>query len=399
MTGSPSRPGSSGARRRSFVAALVALALLLSGSLGVNIVGAQSVDDARAEAESLATDLADARERLIVLAEEYNRATADLEAAQAEVAANLAQLEANQVELDAAQAQLREYAVAAYVSGGGERELDGFFGGNADSVDQRLNYLRSAAGNKKQLLDGLAHARKLVEGQRQQLELAQVAAGAEQARIDASRAEAAELEASAADLLEGANGRLATLVAEVDARRAAEERDAALAAARQADITVEVDFVPAASPVRDTATDTANDSAADSAVAVPAAPVVYTPPPGLRREAAIAVQAAMTQLGVPYVWGGSRPDQGFDCSGLMYWAYAQAGVGISRPADYQRDDAIRIGYEDLQPGDLVFYGEPPSHVGMYIGNDEILNAPQTGDVVSIKNMFYSSKPMTYGRIA
>ena len=87
-----------------------------------------------------------------------------------------------------------------------------------------------------------------------------------------------------------------------------------------------------------------------------------------------------------------------NCSGLMYWAYGQAGVSIPRPADYQRDDAVRITYQDLQPGDLVFYGEPPSHVGMYIGNDEIINAPQTGGVVSIKNMFYSSKPMTYGRV-
>jgi cell wall-associated NlpC family hydrolase len=124
-------------------------------------------------------------------------------------------------------------------------------------------------------------------------------------------------------------------------------------------------------------------------------PVVSAPRP----EASIAVNAALSQLGVPYVWAGASPSQGFDCSGLMYWAWGQAGRRIPRPADYQRDDAIPISYDDLQPGDLVFYGEPVSHVAMYIGGDQIVDAPQTGEYVEIKTMFYSRKPMTYGRVA
>jgi len=182
-------------------------------------------------------------------------------------------------------------------------------------------------------------------------------------------------------------------VAEAEARRAAQEREAALAAARAAQIQVQT---PAAS---ENASPTGSTGGGGGSGVTTPPPVVYVPPPGLRAEAAIAVQAAMSQIGVPYVFGGASPSAGFDCSGLMYWAYAQAGVSISRPADYQRDDAVRISYEDLQPGDLVFYGEPPSHVGMYIGNDEIVNAPRTGELVGVKNMFYSSKPMTYGRIA
>ncbi len=391
MSGLPRESGPFRFRLRPVAAALVAMALLVAGSLGINAVGAQSIDDARAEAEALAADLASTQERLIELAEEYNRATADLETAKVQVAAAQKQLEANQAVLDRTRAQLRDYALQAYVSGGGERELDGFFGADANTVDQRLNYIKTAAGNKKQLLDDVAEASKRVDRQLAQMQLAQKAAEAEQARIDRAQAEAGQLEAETADLLEQANGRLATLVAEAEARREAQEREAALAAARAAQIQVQVQS-------ENTTSAGSSGGGSGSGGTTPPPPVVYTPPPGLRAEAAIAVQAAMSQIGVPYVFGGASPSAGFDCSGLMYWAYAQAGVSISRPADYQRDDSVRISYEDLQPGDLVFYGEPPSHVGMYIGNDEIVNAPRTGEVVSVKNMFYSSKPMTYGRI-
>lgn len=376
-----------GTRRTLYRPVLVVLALLLGPCL-VGRVGAQDVDGARAEAEALATELEATRERLIVLAEEFNRAEADLATAQAAIDANQALLDEHRAELDRARSRLRDYAVAAYVSGGPLQDFDGFFGGGSDTADRRLNYLHAAAGDERTLFDELSAARLGLERQQATLDEAQRAAAEQRDRVERSRQEATELQATTADLLEQANGRLGTLVAEAEARRAEEERAAAEEAARQAGVEAEQLAVAAAAPV-----------AADviSSPAPQAAP--YSPPPGIRPEAALALSAAMSQRGVPYVWGGSSPSQGFDCSGLIYWAYAQAGIRISRPADYQRDDAIRISYEDLQPGDLVFYGEPPSHVGMYIGNDQILNAPQTGDVVSVKTMWYSSKPMTYGRIA
>ncbi len=396
MSGPPRESGPFRFHLRPVAAALVAMALLVAGSLGMNAVGAQNVDDARSEAEALAADLASTQERLIELAEEYNRATADLESSQVQFAAARKQLEANQAVLDRTRAQLRDYALQAYVSGGGERELDGFFGADANTVDQRLNYIKTAAGNKQQLLDDVAEASKRVDKQLAQMQLAQKAAEAEQARIDRARADAGQLETETADLLERANGRLATLVAEAEARRVAQEREAALAAARAAQVQVQVQVQSEnTTPVPAPAPETGGGVGSGGS---PPPPVVYNPPPGLRVEAAIAVRAVLSQIGVPYVFGGASPSAGFDCSGLMYWAYAQAGVSISRPADYQRDDAVRINYEDLQPGDLVFYGEPPSHVGMYIGNGEIVNAPRTGEVVGVKSMFYSSKPMTYGRI-
>ena len=113
---------------------------------------------------------------------------------------------------------------------------------------------------------------------------------------------------------------------------------------------------------------------------------------------AAAVAAAMSQLGVPYVYGGESPEEGFDCSGLVQWSWGVAGRSLSRPADYQRDDTQPISESELQPGDLVFYGEPVSHDAIYIGDGMIINAPYTGEVVRIQSMYYSSKPMTFGRV-
>jgi cell wall-associated NlpC family hydrolase len=106
----------------------------------------------------------------------------------------------------------------------------------------------------------------------------------------------------------------------------------------------------------------------------------------------------MSQLGVPYVYGGASPEEGFDCSGLLQWAWAAAGRSLSHAADWQRDETQPISEAELRPGDLVFYGEPPSHDAMYVGDGMIINAPYTGEVIRIQSMYYSSKPMTFGRV-
>jgi cell wall-associated NlpC family hydrolase len=92
--------------------------------------------------------------------------------------------------------------------------------------------------------------------------------------------------------------------------------------------------------------------------------------------AAIAVRAALTQLGVPYQWGGNTPGQGLDCSGLTHWAYGQAGIGIPRLA---ADQTIgqKIDQSQLAPGDLVVWS---GHVAMYVGDGKMIEEPHTGDV-------------------
>jgi cell wall-associated NlpC family hydrolase len=97
--------------------------------------------------------------------------------------------------------------------------------------------------------------------------------------------------------------------------------------------------------------------------------------------AAAAVQAAMSRLGSPYVWGAAGPG-GFDCSGLVLWAWAHAGVSLPHFSGAQYAVTTHISMADLQPGDLVFPADPGQHVAMYIGGGMIIQAPHTGAVVS-----------------
>lgn len=96
------------------------------------------------------------------------------------------------------------------------------------------------------------------------------------------------------------------------------------------------------------------------------------------------ISALRAQLGTPYVWGGAAPG-GFDCSGLVYWAARQAGIrGVPRTSQQQFRVGTPVPMNGLRPGDLVFMnyeGVGATHVGIYVGNGQILEAPHTGDVV------------------
>lgn len=101
--------------------------------------------------------------------------------------------------------------------------------------------------------------------------------------------------------------------------------------------------------------------------------------------AAAAVQYAMAQVGKAYVYGAAGPSA-FDCSGLTMMAWAQAGVGLPHSSSAQFSSGPRISESDLQPGDLVFYYSPISHVGMYIGNGLIVNAENPSAGVKVTGL-------------
>ena len=92
---------------------------------------------------------------------------------------------------------------------------------------------------------------------------------------------------------------------------------------------------------------------------------------------------AMSQLGVPYVGYQAIPGVGFDCSGLTSWAWGQAGVGLPHQSAGQFASLPHIPADQAQPGDLLFYHSPISHVAMYLGGGSQIHAPSTGDVVKV----------------
>jgi cell wall-associated NlpC family hydrolase len=94
------------------------------------------------------------------------------------------------------------------------------------------------------------------------------------------------------------------------------------------------------------------------------------------------VGIALRYLGRPYQWAASGPAR-FDCSGFTMFVYAQVGVSLPHSSAAQINSGARVSRANLQPGDLVFFGSPIHHVGMYIGGGKMVHSPHTGDVVSI----------------
>lgn len=124
-----------------------------------------------------------------------------------------------------------------------------------------------------------------------------------------------------------------------------------------------------------TAASTSSSNSSSSAVQVPVS--------SASASASQVISYAEQFLGVPYVWGGTTPS-GFDCSGFMQYVYLHAaGIQLPRVAMDQQNAGTRISPYNVQPGDLIFMGDPAYHVGMYIGNGEWIEAPETGEVIKI----------------
>jgi cell wall-associated NlpC family hydrolase len=128
---------------------------------------------------------------------------------------------------------------------------------------------------------------------------------------------------------------------------------------------------------------------------------VTSAPPAATRAAnatgagdAAAIDVARRYLGVRYVFGGTDPATGLDCSGLVQLVFRQLGIGLPRTAQQQYNATAHVNQDQLQPGDLVFFARTyadhndwVTHVGIYLGNGQQINAPTEGQVVSIQPVF------------
>lgn len=123
--------------------------------------------------------------------------------------------------------------------------------------------------------------------------------------------------------------------------------------------------------------------------AAPVAPVTSPPARAVGRGAGAAISEARAQLGKPYQYGAGGPGS-FDCSGLTSWAWRAGGVNLPHNAAAQQGSGTPVSRGALQPGDLVFFGSPAYHVGLYIGDGMMIHAPTTGDVVKVSSVSYMS---------
>lgn len=116
-----------------------------------------------------------------------------------------------------------------------------------------------------------------------------------------------------------------------------------------------------------------------------------------------AALVARQQVGVPYRYGGTSPDSGFDCSGLVYYSFSAAGIRVPRTSRDQFRAARKIALTDAKPGDVVFFQdqEKLSHVGIYLGGRQFVHAPSSGKTVAVARidaLYYQEHLVAVGRL-
>ncbi|MEV6832392.1 C40 family peptidase [Amycolatopsis sp. NPDC051102] len=283
--------------------------------------------DLAAQAEKLNEDLLRAQDDLTAKQGQLDKANADVTAAKNAGAQAITAKQKYQSEVD-------KFAGASFTSGVQMNKLSALLAGTStqDFLD-RSAALEVIATDKNAAMDNLSGA-------------AEKATAAEKAATDAAK-RAQDARDAAAKLASDIEGKKKNLQAQID-QIEAQSRNLS-----------------------------SSDKAAQKDTGG-AAPNVKAPSAAAQK----AVDAALSKLGSAYVWGATGPST-FDCSGLMQWAYKQAGISLPRTSSAQAGFGTPVSRDQLQPGDLVAYYSPVSHIGMYIGDGKMVHAPTSGDVVKI----------------
>jgi cell wall-associated NlpC family hydrolase len=296
------------------------------------------------------------------LSQQYDAAAYRLSQINASIAATRATIAADQKQVSTDRTRLSKAAIANYVSDGAASSDNPIFSGNEKTAGAASEYNLIAQGDINLAMSDLHTAENTLNAQQTQLQAQQgqatQAVNTEQAAV-AQNAQEIQAQQNA---LAQENGKIAALVQQQQQQQA--QAAAQLAQTRLAAARTQASVAPGLNN--------------------------FAPPPTAAGGAG-AVQAAESQLGVPYVWGGESPrgsaDPGFDCSGLTAYAWGQVGVGLPHYSGAQMSDSTPVPLSDLQPGDLLFYGPGGSeHVAMYVGPGTMIEAPETGESVHLTGL-------------
>jgi peptidoglycan DL-endopeptidase CwlO len=335
--------------------------------LAVGPASAQTITSKRAQAEAIMAQVESLNGNLEQTIESYNYANIELQRIEGELASNTRHLKAARKSLVVAQDRIAERLRDLYINGEGDSTLEVILGANSlDDIIARLDAIERVSSQDAEILQTVKRYRKEVETRRANLQEAH----ANQEHIVAERAaQKQSIESQIAEqnqLLSSVKDEIARMRAEEahqQAVLAAQARARAQAAAQAAQLQQNV-----------------AQEAYDAATFEPA----YDPNVPAPRYGSV-VSIALQYLGIPYVWGGSSPSTGFDCSGFTSYVFAQVGVSLPHHAASQYAYGMPVSWDQLAPGDLVFFSGL-GHVGIYIGNDQFIHAPHTGDVVRISSL-------------
>lgn len=325
------------------VAVLLALPVVLS-ALSLSSLAAPSAK----EVEDAQQRLAGLEHDFEALAEQYNDARYRLSLTERKLAESRSQREAAERQARTAEERLADRAVQAYLGTGSQ--VDGLLG--AESIAEfsdRLEFMGAVAEGDAQIARQAMNARQQADWAADRFAETLAERQRQVASIENQLDRLDSMIDEQASLYEQLNRDRQDYLAYVEAQRAALEQ------ARQQ------------ASQENPPPDTTGDSGGSGG---------FTPPVNASA-AQIAVSAALSVQGTQYVWGSADPSVGFDCSGLTSWAWAQAGVYIphSSAAQYSLPH-VPLG--SVQPGDLIFYYSPISHVALYIGGGQIVHATHPG---------------------
>jgi cell wall-associated NlpC family hydrolase len=388
------------------LAALLSTALAAPAAADPSGPSAREVSQAQQKAQQRAAAVGAAEARLALadaelnrlgaqaerLVEAFNGARVRLQKAQAAAVVADTARQAADAEVSAQRRAMGQFAAATYRSGGNLAMVGALL--SSDGPRTFLQRLGTVQQLSRKQSDQLGRLRAAEVTQR----LAQQAAAASLADVQRATDTARKAQQAAAAAVLDQQRTIAVLSAQREqlarAAAAAKQRAGQLKAARASFLEAERERKAREAAER-RAREIAQQQAAGGGAGIdePGPPPAGSPADGhsTAAQGRTAVRYAKAQLGKPYQWGASGPDT-FDCSGLTMMAWRQAGIDLDHYSASQYNQGTHVARGDLRPGDLVFFADDtndPStihHVGIYVGDGQMINAPQTGDVVKYSSI-------------